>query len=170
MKQEIRKLEKLFRIFDRVHQNILKAEFAKRGISEVSHPAILIALNNQPDGMMTSQKGLAEKLGISQPAVALSLLRMEKSGLVKKVMDSKDMRRNFVIITEKGKSLMEECTKAICSIDDEMFKEFSDEECIILEGFYIRMIQALEVLGGQVPTELKSVSEISIEEEEETLV
>ncbi|MDI3481968.1 MAG: hypothetical protein PWQ97_1623 [Tepidanaerobacteraceae bacterium] len=148
-------LEWLFQTFERMHHNCIKSEFARRGLSEASHPLILMALKYEVSNMAASQKDIAQMLGISPPTVAISLKRMEKAGLVCKITDEDDLRRKLVKITEKGLRLLDECENAFSEIDRNIFKGFSDEEREQLKRFYIRMIHNLESMGAQLPAQLK---------------
>ncbi|MCR4431741.1 MAG: MarR family transcriptional regulator [Tepidanaerobacteraceae bacterium] len=148
-------LEWLFRTFERMHHNCIKSEFARRGLSEASHPAILFSLKYEVRNMAASQKDIAQMLGISPPTVAISLKRMEKAGLVRKIVDENDLRRNLITLTDKGLQLLEECENTFYEIDRNIFNGFSDEEREQLKKFYIRMIYNLESMGVQPPAQLK---------------
>ncbi len=155
MEQDQSALEWLFRILDRMHHNCMKAEFNKRGLSEASHPAILFVLKHEINDTLASQKEIADLIGISPATVAISIKRMERSGLIQKVADPNDLRRNLITITEKGLTLLAECEKAIDDIDVGMFKGFSSEERQLLKTFYMKMIHNLQTMGAQIPAKLK---------------
>jgi DNA-binding MarR family transcriptional regulator len=155
MEHDQNALEWLFRTLDRMHHNCMKAEFDKRGLSEASHPAILFVLKHEIEDTSASQKEIADLIGISPVTVAISIKRMERSGLIRKVADPNDLRRNLITITEKGLKLTTECEKAIDDIDVGMFKGFSSEECRSLKTFYIKMIHNMESMGVQIPAKLK---------------
>jgi len=148
-------LEWLLRTFDRMHHNCIRSEFVKRGLSEASHPMILMALKHEVRNMAASQKDIAQMIGVSPPTVAISLKRMEKAGLVRKIVDENDLRRNLITITDKGLRLLDECENAFCEIDRNIFNGFSDEEREQLKKFYIRMIHNMESMGAQPPAQLK---------------
>lgn len=148
-------LEWLFRTFDRMHHNYIKAELIKRGFGEASHPPILFMLKFEAKDMTASQKEIADAIGISPPTVAISLKRMQKAGLVQKASDEKDLRRNHVTITEKGLQLVDECAAVFGDVEQGIFNNFSEKEREQLKGFYIRMIQNLESMGAQLPARFK---------------
>ena len=49
-----------------------------------------------------SQCDIAANIGVSRASVGVSLRRMEKSGIVKRMINQKDSRYNLVSLTEKG--------------------------------------------------------------------
>lgn len=151
MMSDSNSLEWLFRTFNRMHLNLLKAEMVKRGLGEASHPAMLFTLKRDMKNMSATQKELAERIGISPATVAISIKRMEKAGLIRKVSDKNDLRRNCITLTEKGLHFVIECEAAIKKIDLGTFQGFSEAESKQLKQFYLRMIHNLEDMGAQTP-------------------
>ena len=58
--------------------------------------------------------------------------------LLKRFPDE-DNRFNNVTITEKGKKIVKESQKVFQNTDDVMFKDFTEEEILQLEGFMDRI-------------------------------
>ena len=90
-------------------------------------------------GDPVSQKKLADYLNITPAAVAVTLKKLEKNGLVTKTISNEDNRFNNVTITEKGKKIVKESQKVFQNTDDVMFKDFTEEEILQLEGFMDRI-------------------------------
>ena len=65
--------------------------------------------------------------------------RMQKKGLIDRVINREDRREVRVIPTEKGKSLQEPITKIIDEVNEEVLKCFSEEEIAVLKNM-LRMI------------------------------
>ena len=65
--------------------------------------------------------------------------KLEKNGLVTKTISDEDNRFNNVTITEKGKKIVKESQKVFQNTDDVMFKDFTEEEILQLEGFMDRI-------------------------------
>lgn len=147
-------LEWLLRIFDRMHHNCLKSALEKHGLREVTQPHILFTLH-KIKGMKASQKELGDAIGISPPTVAISVKRMEKAGLLCKVSDERDLRRNVITLTKKGVEYIEECSSIFDKIDRGIFEGFSELEREQLKKFYLRMIKNLETMGARLPNQLK---------------
>jgi len=91
----------LFRAVGRMHKVCLRKEMDRRGLAEVGQPYILFMLRDHQEGMNWDQKQFAEALGVSPATVAISIKRMERAGLVTRVPDPEDLRRNRIAITER---------------------------------------------------------------------
>ena len=95
-------------------------------------------------GNNISQRDLAERLNITPAAVAVTLKKMEKMGLVKRNVAENDNRYNQVMLTDKGKKIVKESRKIFQYADEKMFAGFSDEELDVLEGFVTRIKENLK--------------------------
>ncbi len=144
-------LEWLVRTISRMHFERIRSEMASRGLADVSHPRILFMLLHHPDRIFSSQKEIAGFLGVSAATVAVSLRRMEAHGLLHKVQDEKDLRRNHIVLTDKGRERVEGCVAAFKDIDIGMFRGFSQEERDSLTGFYHRIFDNLVSMGASAP-------------------
>jgi Transcriptional regulators len=145
--------EWLFRICDRMHHSMLNQEFERRKLSKASQPFLLFMLSDE--GASFPQREIARRLGISQPTAAVSIRRMETAGLLRKIADPGDQRRNRITITPKGRRLVRECKRAFEDIDRRMFDGFSEKERDTLRSYYVRMIGNLEAMGAQAPADIK---------------
>ena len=144
-------LEWLVRTVGRMHYERIRSEMASRGLADVSHPRILFMLLGYPEKVFSSQKEIAEFLGVSAATVAVSLRRMEAHGLLHKVQDEQDLRRNKIVLTGKGRERVEGCVAAFKEIDSGMFRGFSPEERTVLSGFYQRIRNNLVSMGSSAP-------------------
>ena len=90
-------------------------------------------------GNNVSQRDLAETLNITPAAVAVTLKKLEKNGLVGRKMAEKDNRYNEVVLTEKGKKIVKESYKVFKYADEKMFDGFSLEELNAFEGYLNRI-------------------------------
>ena len=95
-------------------------------------------LGKHPD---CSQSAIAEKLEISPAAVAVSLKKLEKAGYISRQCDEADNRMNHVVVTPKGKEVINQSIIYFQEVEDAMFKDFSEEEMETMEKFFIRFIQ-----------------------------
>ncbi len=86
-----------------------------------------------------TQNGLAKGLNVSPASIAVSLRRMQKSGLVEKVTDENDLRRNLVSLTEKGRAQREYIHNCFEEIDRKLYAGFSDAELETLEALLARL-------------------------------
>ena len=128
-------LREQFHIFNNNRRSVLDKRFMEYGIY-FGQPPILNYILNNPD---STQKEIADFLGVSPPSVATSVKRMEKSGLLMRVADKSDARRNNLQITEKGIELLQFAHTAFDEIDAVSLKAFTDEELDMLISFIERM-------------------------------
>lgn len=86
-----------------------------------------------------TQNELARALNVSPASVAVSLKRMQKSGLVEKDADESDLRRNRISITDKGRGQIEYIHECFDSLDHKMLADFTAEELSVLGGYLDRL-------------------------------
>lgn len=144
-------LEWMVRLVGRMHFERVRAEMAARGLEDVSHPRLLFLLLDQSDRTFSSQKELADFLGVRSASVAVSLKRMESHGLLRRIPDEQDSRRNRIVLTEKGRERILGCIAAFKELDTGMFRGFSGEEREQLTLYYRRIIQNLVDMGANPP-------------------
>lgn len=136
--------ESLFREIDHYHRRALDTQMATNGLQDIGQPLILVLLERHGvDGMIESQKELADMLRVTPATVAVSLKSMERSGYVRKLTDENDMRRKPIAITEKGRKALKILDAVFESIDRGMYYGFSLEEREQIAQFYNRIIQNL---------------------------
>lgn len=88
-------------------------------------PPILCFLRENPGA---TQKDIAEALHISPPSIAVSVKRMEKSGLICRATDKNDARRNNLFLTEKGVEQDDFARASFDSIDELLLSNLTDGE------------------------------------------
>lgn len=147
MEYDSNSLEWLFRVLNRMHHYYIDKEMEKRGLGFAGFPPILFVLRHEMKGKQASQKELADFLGIRPSSVAIAIKRMEQTGLVERVTDENDLRRNIVTITKQGEKLVKDSMRVFDEADRKMYDGFSEEEKEQLKTFFIRIIQNLENLG-----------------------
>ena len=135
MFEKVKKINSAFHAYHYNHRNIVDSRFREKGIY-FGQPPILKYLSEHENA---TQKEIAEYLHISPPSVATSLKRMEESGLVVRLENKKDARRNTVKLTKKGKELHEFAENTFMRIDDIAYKGFTEEEMDLMVTFLERM-------------------------------
>lgn len=135
MLEKVKKINNAFHAYHCNHRNIVDARFREKGIY-FGQPPILKYLSEHEN---VTQKEIAEFLHISPPSVATSLKRMEESGLVVRLENKKDARRNTVKLTKKGKELHSFAENTFMRIDDIAYKGFTEEEMDLMVNFIERM-------------------------------
>ncbi len=140
MKNKIDNVTRAFRHYNCSHRNLIDAKFRAQGLY-FGQPPILKYLSQHQDA---TQKEIAEYLQVSPPSIATSLKRMEESGLLVRLENPKDARRNNIRLTEKGERLAEFADNMFAQVDSVTYKGFTEEEIELLSSFFERMNENLE--------------------------
>ncbi len=90
-----------------------------------------------------TQNELAKALGVSPASIAVSVKRMQKSGLIEKITDDNDLRCNRISTTEKGKRLTKEIHSKFDLVDRMAYAGFSNEELVELKMYLDRICNNL---------------------------
>lgn len=106
---------------------------------------MLVCLKKGTDAAL-SQKALAERLEISPAAIAVTLKKMEKNGLIDRAPTDADGRINNIAITEKGEAILAESKLAFDSLDRAMFDGISKEEMAVFTSCLTKMQKNLRAL------------------------
>lgn len=134
----------LFHALHRMHLNTVQAELNSRGLSDVGAPMILFILDHHGDhGEIASQRELAQALRVSPATIATSLKSLERLGYVEKRVDERDTRRNRVLITEKGKTAVQQCFEVFQQVDQRMMEGFTQQEWETLDQLHRKMLNNL---------------------------
>lgn len=144
-------LEDLFRAISRMQHDSVRREFERRGIDSVCRTPILFALADDAENAAASQKEIADRIGLSTPTVAVTIKRLEKAGMLHKVADETDLRRNLITLTEKGRRTAEEARAVFQQVDRGMFNDLSAEERAQLKRLFLRIVANLEAMKKNPP-------------------
>lgn len=74
------------------------------------------------------QSYISKLLNIRGGSVTKALKRLESKGLVEIIPNPENKSKNIVKITEKGKLVTKEFKNMITEIEDEIFKDYSEDE------------------------------------------
>lgn len=99
---------------------------------------IIEFINDHPD---CNQSDISNFFAVSRPAIAKSIGRMERCGFIKREISLKKQR---LIVTEKGNQLARLCRKNFDDIDALTLKGFTEEEIEKLNEYISRMQENLE--------------------------
>ena len=93
-----------------------------------------------------SQKDLAKYFDISPAAVAVTLKKLESDGYIErgKCAERADSRFNEIRITEQGRQATIQSRKYFHHVDNEAFKDFTDEELSLFTSLLQRMQENLK--------------------------
>lgn len=78
-------------------------------------------------------KQISEILCLETSTISGVLDRMQKKGLIDRVINRDDRREVRVVPTEKGKALEEPISKIIDEVNEEVLKCFTEEEVAVLK-------------------------------------
>ncbi|MCS7459576.1 MarR family transcriptional regulator [Paenibacillus doosanensis] len=121
----------------RLHRHTLHLLLQQQGIEVYpGQPPLLFRLSEE-DGQ--SQKELARKLRIKPATLTVMLTRMEKTGLVRRMSDTRDQRISRVFLTERGRQAIQAVKETMQSLELHTFEEFTAEEKLLLRRFLLHM-------------------------------
>ena len=124
----------------RDHKTIIDSYVNETKLHKSQHRLLMVLSRMEKN---ISQRDLAEMLNITPAAVAVTLKKMEKMGLVNRMVAEQDNRYNQVVLTDKGKKIVKESRKIFQHVDEKMFAGFSEEELVAFEGYLNRIKENL---------------------------
>jgi DNA-binding MarR family transcriptional regulator len=75
-----------------------------------------------------TQSGIAEALSIQRPNLVGIVMRLEKRGLIRRVVSESDRRSQVLSLTPRGRSLLEELNGVIAAMDRRVTSCWTDAE------------------------------------------
>ena len=126
----------LIRDISRLYTLRVRIEAENLGIKN-SYRALLTQLYIKDGG---TQLSLAEKTGMKAPTISVTLRKLEKEGLVNRIVDESDLRKTHFFLTDKGKQTTEALNKSIDRINDDFVKGLSAEE----KDFFIKTLENIK--------------------------
>jgi DNA-binding MarR family transcriptional regulator len=142
------KEETLYGLF----KDVIKEHFRRREklLSDLKlyrGQAPILLILSERNGL--TQKEIAEELKIKPSTVTLILRRMRKRGLISSVRDERDKRYTKIYLTEEGKKFICKLKRVFKQLEEECFKDFSEEEKKLLMDFFRRIRDNLRRLNEQ---------------------
>lgn len=116
----------------------------KTSSSELHRSKHRMLMHISKHGSISSQKEIANVIGISPAAVAVMLKRLEGDGYIERTRGKDgDARQNSIRITDKGMREIEAAGEIFNFVDNTMFKDFTDDEMNTLVEMLARVKQNL---------------------------
>ena len=106
----------------RSHRSVFEKKISKLGLHQSQHQ-LLMYISKQ--GEVSSQKEIAEKFGITPAAVARTLKGLENDGFIERMTTENDSRFNKIVITPRGKEIVEKTKEMFHQIDSDIFEDFT---------------------------------------------
>lgn len=119
-----------------IHRRIMESSLEKVGVFQGQHRILMELSENE----YHSQKEIAAAMKVSTATIAIALKKLEKNGYINKITDEEDNRLNIIVITEKGRNVVEMSRQLFDDIDSTMFAGFSNEE----KKNFINMLDRIE--------------------------
>lgn len=116
----------------------------------------------QKDGC--TQCEIAELLHVSPASIAVSMRRMERDGLICRMVDEDDQRCKRIRLTEHGKHTAQACRSAFDKLDSQTFHGFTQEEADTLGRLLDKMF---ENLAGEEYRDLNPFTAFAYAQEQE---
>ncbi len=135
-----RELSLRFRRVDRAFKRSIEGRVRDTGVYRSQH-RLLMHLSKNPN---CSQVELSACLEVSPAAIAVSLKKLEKGGYIRREVHESDSRVHQVIITGKGRQVIEKSVLMFQEIETQMFDGFSEEEMKQLGSFMDRICKNLD--------------------------
>lgn len=115
----------------------LSKRLTEYDVTPVQHGILSCLMGKSYD----TPKHLAESMSLETSTISGVLDRMQKKGLIDRVINKEDRREVQVRLTDKGRELEEQITVIIDEVNEEVLKNFKDEEVAALKD-YLRSIAA----------------------------
>lgn len=137
MKYVLNKLNIIARLAEanRYVQNHLDKRYRPLEISGYDHVYITLACRNPG----ISQKDLKRYLTVDQSNITRNVIRLEKSGFIRRERDEKDKRVWRIYLTEKSQKNYQTIVQIFDDLQDEILKDFTQEEKENLSDYLIRI-------------------------------
>ena len=88
-----------------------------------------------------SIRELSRLTGLANTTLTSMLDRMEESGLLRRLPDPQDRRKNLIALTKKAEQLKESYDKVSLEMHEIYFKNFSPEEIMAFETYLRRVLE-----------------------------
>ncbi len=132
-------VNKLMKI-NREHKRLIDSEVAEIGIHRTQHRILMYIARN---GNLPSQKKLSEYFEVTPSAITGSLQKLESDGYIERKL-GEDNRFNEITITDKGRDVVERTREKFATVDDCLFRGFSDGEIIEFSEYLERILQNMK--------------------------
>lgn len=134
-----------FIMTSKAHRQFLERKLNKTGIYRSQHQ-ILMCIARNPN---ISQKELAGIYNVSTAAVTVSLKKLEKNGLIVRMVNESDNRYNTISLTERGHEIVESNFAFFVQTEEKMFSDFSLEEIAQFTEYLRRIRKNLQQMEGE---------------------
>lgn len=96
----------------------------------------------------SNQAGIAALLGLDRTAVTYLVDDLERDGLVERRPDPADRRARHVVLTPKGREILEALSRRIQDVEREVLSALSDEESDLFRSMLARLTDTVPTVGA----------------------
>ena len=89
---------------------------------------ILWKASESHPGQYITVSYIAKQLGVTRPAISRTLRKLEMKGCIQRLTDRQDRRITYVLITEDGRTALNENIEIITSFMNRVFSHFEPNE------------------------------------------
>ena len=140
--------------YERIHKMILANKMHRQAIETavddigIHRGRHMVLMNLAKAEKIGSQKEIAERLGITQAAMTVSLSKLERDGLIERKTGS-DNRYNEIEITEKGKDIVCRSKSHFSEVDRATFFGIEEDELMVFERCLDKIYSNLSAFLGK---------------------
>ena len=121
---------------NREHRKMIERRISSLGIHPSQHHLLMHISRTGP----STQNSIAEAMGVSASAIAVSLKKLEKGSYIEKRTSPSDGRSNLILLTKKGEDVVLQSQRLFEEADELMFLGFLEEEKEQLQWLLERII------------------------------
>lgn len=127
-------------------RSLFDAKFKAHGVSNARW-IVLWALQELAEP--TSQKRLANLLGIESPTLVRMLDRLEEDGLVRRTPSEQDRRVNLVELCDKADPLLDKMFVICCEVEESLYAGIDEADLIKAHEVLLKMRDRVFELNGK---------------------
>ena len=121
----------------------LERVFEAHGLSAANF-AVLVTLARIAEHGGVNQKRLMDELGLTSGTISIRMDRLADAGLIERLPDPESRRNTLIVLTDRGRELVERVTPAHLANERRLLCSLSDGEQEMLAGLLRRMLAEFE--------------------------
>ena len=90
----------------------------------------------------SSQRELCDDLDLDRSTIADIVARLQRRGLLHRVRDVADKRRNVLDLTEMGRAVFDSLVPGVRRVDVELTRSLDDSEQSVLRGLLLELLES----------------------------
>ena len=139
------RIQQLFMEFGKLYSHMNFQKVQELGM----HPGHLHVLRTVGANEGISQREIADQLHIKPPTVAVTVRRMEKSGLIIRKANESDLRISRIFLTEKGRTIYRKTEEIVQENERIILQGLSREEIDWLEKCFVHILDNMRHMSEE---------------------